>query len=170
MRHARFAAPLAFAVVFGSGSALAQDGSFTASHREAVRQLMEVTHVRELTEQSAETMLKGQLKQMPQLAPFAKVLEDFYHEQMNWSVLEPEYSRAYLEVFSEPEVRELIAFYQTPLGQKMLAKMPLLMAKTNELVTRRVQAATPQLMQRLQDAMQNPGATRVDSAPPKKKP
>jgi len=67
-------------------------------------------------------------------------------------------------------VRELIAFYQTPLGQKMLAKMPRLMATTNELVTRRVQAATPQLMQRLQEAMQNLGATRVDSAPPKKKP
>jgi len=170
MRLARFSATLAFALVFGSGSALAQDVNATASHREAVRQLMEVTHVRELTEQTAETMLKGQLQQMPQLAPFSKVLEDFYREQMSWSVLEPEYTRAYLEVFTEPEVRELVAFYQTPLGQKMLAKMPLLMAKTNELVTRRVQAATPQLMQRMQAAMQNSGATRVDSGPPKKKP
>lgn len=170
MRLARSSAPLALALVLGAQSVLAQDTSATATHREAVRQLMEVTHVRELTEQSAETMLKGQLQQMPQLAPFASVLQDFYREQMSWSLLEPEYTRAYMEVFTEPEVRELIAFYQTPLGQRMLAKMPLLMAKTNELVTRRVQAATPQLMQRMQAAMQNPGAMRADSVPPKKKP
>jgi hypothetical protein len=100
---------------------------------------------------------------MPQLAPFANVLQDFYREQMSWSALEPEYTRVYLELFTEPEVRELVAFYQSPLGQKMLAKMPLLMAKSSELATRRIQAAMPQLMQRLQAAMQNPGAARVDS-------
>lgn len=163
MRLARFSTSLALALVFGAGSALAQDGSFTATHREAVRQLMEVTRVRELTEQSADAMLKGQLQQMPQLAPYATVLQDFYHEQMSWTALEPEYTRLYLELFTEPEVRELIAFYQSPLGQKMLTKMPLLMAKSSELATRRIQAAMPQLMQRMQAAMQNPGVRRVDS-------
>jgi hypothetical protein len=170
MRLARFATPLTFAIVFGSRSALAQDGNYTASHREAVRQLMEVTHVKELIEQSGDAMLKGQLQQMPQLAPYANVLKDFYHEQMSWTALEPEYTRLYLELFSEPEVRELITFYQSPLGQKLLVKMPVLMTKSSELATRRIQAAMPQLMQRMQEAMQNPGATRVDSAPPKKKP
>lgn len=170
MRLARVSAALAVVIVLGSRSALAQDGTYTASHREAVRQLMEVTHVRELTEQSGDAMLKGQLQQMPQLAPYANVLQDFYREQMSWTALEPEYTRLYLELFTEPEVRELITFYQSPLGQKLLAKMPVLMTKSSELATRRIQAGMPQLMQRMQAAMQNPGATRVDSAPPKKKP
>ena len=37
--------------------------------------------------------------------------------RMDWAVLEPDFTRVYLELFTEPEVRELIAFYETPLGQ-----------------------------------------------------
>lgn len=137
----------------------------TASHRAAVARLMEVTRVKELTEQGAATMLDAQLRQMPQLAPVSGVLRDFYREQLAWSVLEPEYTQLYLEVFSEQEVRDLVAFYQTPLGRTMLTKMPALMARTNEMTTRRMQAAMPQLMQRLQAAMQGQ-AGGAGGAPP----
>jgi hypothetical protein len=164
MRLARFIAPLALIVAAATTPALAQQATPTPTHREAVRRLMVVTRVREITEQSADAMLKGQLEQMPQLAPVANVLRDFYREQMDWSVLEPEYTRLYLEVFTEPEVRQMIAFYETPLGQMLLAKMPLLMQKTGELTTRRMQAAMPQLMQRLQTAMQQQGVTPADTA------
>jgi hypothetical protein len=114
-------------------------------------------------------MLNQQMKQMPQLAPYKSILRDFYHEQMNWAVLEPEYTRLYLEVFTETELQQLSDFYETSLGQKLLAKMPLLMAKTSEPATRRLQAGMPQLMQRLQAATQAPAATSPDSsaAPPR---
>jgi hypothetical protein len=102
---------------------------------------------------------------MPQLAPYQSILADFYHEQLSWSVLEPEYTRLYQEVFTEAELREMIAFYQTPLGQKMLARMPTLMTKSNELASRRIQAAMPQLMQRLQAAMQENAKTKAPSKP-----
>ena len=124
---------------------------------------MAVTHVRELTEQSFETILKQQLEQMPQLAPYANVLRDFYREQLGWSVLEPDLTRIYLEVFSEAEVTEMVAFYQTPLGQKMLARMPQLLAKSNEVTSRRMQAAMPQLMQRLEAAMRKQAAPSADT-------
>ena len=162
MRPPRLAAIAFAAALIVTRPASAQDTSTTASHRAAVARLMAVTRVRELTEQSAEAMIASQVKQLPQLAPYASVLRDFYREQLNWSVLEPEYTRLYLEVFSEAELRELATFYESPLGQKMLAKMPLLMTRTNELTTRRMQAAMPQLMQRLQAAMQAPAA-RPDS-------
>jgi hypothetical protein len=163
MRLSRLALPLALTLVTLARPALAQDTS--ATHREAVQQLMAVTHVKEITEQSADAILKGQLQQMPQLAPYQSILADFYHEQLNWSVLEPEYTRLYLEVFTEAELREMIAFYQTPLGQKMLARMPTLMTKSNELASRRIQAAMPQLMQRLQAAMQENAKTKAPSKP-----
>jgi hypothetical protein len=104
-------------------------------------------------DQSFNTTLDQQIQQMPQLAPYRNVLESFYREQMDWKTLEPEFTKLYLDVFSESELREMIAFYQTPLGQKMQAKMPLLMAKSSELTTRRLQAAMPQLTQKLQAAM-----------------
>jgi hypothetical protein len=152
MRFLRFGSLLAIVLAALARPLFAQDTS--ATHREAVRQLMTVTHVQELTEQSVDAMMKGQLQAMPQLAPFASILETFYREQMAWTTLEPEYTQLYLEVFTEAEIREMIAFYQTPLGQKLLTKMPVLMTKSNELMSRRLQTAMPQLMQRLQAAME----------------
>src|SRR5262245_8944096 len=162
MRFFRFAPLLAVVLGVFARPLLAQDTS--ATHREAVRQMMAVTHVRELTEQSVDGMMKVQLQSMPQLAPFASVLDAFYREQMAWSTLEPEYTRLYLEVFTEVELREMIAFYQTPLGQKLLTKMPVLMAKTNEMTSRRIQTAMPQLMQRLEAAMKGKGPPSTDTS------
>jgi hypothetical protein len=132
----------------------AQEAPAAPSHLAAAKQLLEVTHVKELMDTSATQMLDVQLQQAPQLAPFADIMRDFYREQMKWDVLEPEFVRLYTEVFSEQELHDLIAFYGTPLGKMMQSKMPLLMQKSNELTQRRLQAALPQLMQRMQAAAQ----------------
>lgn len=166
MRLTRILAPVALVLAVATRPAAAQQPAGDATHRAAVQRLMEVTRVREMTEGNVETMLGAQLRQMPQLSPYAGVLRDFYREQMDWKVLEPEFTRVYLEVFTEPEVRELVVFYQTPLGQRLLTKMPVLMARSNELASRRIQAAMPQLMQRLQAAMQGGGVPKPDSTRP----
>lgn len=149
-----------------AGRGDAQEVRNDSTHRAAVRRLMEVTHVRELLEQSSSSLLQDQLQRMPELAPYADIFRDFYREQLSWTALEPEYTTLYLEVFDESELRELIDFYETPLGQKLLAKMPTLVLKSNELVARRMQTAMPQLMQRLQSAMRAPPGAPADSTTP----
>lgn len=166
MRLTRLLPLVALTLAVAATPATAQQPAADAAHRASVQQLMTVMRVREMTEGNIENMLGAQLRQMPQLAPYAGILRDFYREQMDWKVLEPEFTRVYLEVFSEPEVRELIGFYQTPLGQKLLTRMPALMAKSNELASRRVQAAMPQLMERLQAAMQGGGVPKADATRP----
>jgi hypothetical protein len=157
MRLFRFTLSLAFILIALSRPALAQDTS--ATHREAVKQLMTVTHLREVTQQSMDAVMKSQMEQMPQLKPYEGVMQTFLKEQMDWSILEPELTRIYLEVFTEKELRDIVAFYKTPVGQMMLAKMPVLLAKSNEFTQRRLQEGLPVLMQRLQAAMQaNPPA------------
>jgi len=160
MRPFRLAFALLLAVVALSRPALAQEGG--ATHRDAVKQLLAVSHIREIMNQTIDAMLKQQVQESPQLVPYEKILSDFYREVLDWNTLEPEYTRLYMEVFTESEVREMTTFYQTPLGQKLLTKTPLLMTKSNELATRRVQAAMPQLMQRLQTAMEAKPAAPAD--------
>jgi hypothetical protein len=179
MRHSRVVALLA-ALILGAPpgraqaptapavAAPAQETTVTAAHRAAVQRLMAVTRVREMTEGNSEAMLSAQIRQMPQLGPFAGILRDFYREQMNWAVLEPEFTRLYLEVFSEAELRDLTRFYESPLGRTLLDKMPLLMAKSQEVTARRVQAAMPQLTQRILTAMQEQAGARPDSVRPVK--
>jgi len=164
MQPIRLLVPLALALAALAAPARAQGTPADSSHDAAVRRLMEVSRVREMTEQIGETMLKTQLEQLPQIAPFASILRDFYREQLGWATLEPEYTRLYREAFTETEVREITAFYETPLGQRILDKTPALMQKASEMTTRRVQAAMPQLIQRLQAAMQEGGAPTPDAS------
>src|SRR5438105_4877279 len=103
MRLTRLSLVLPLVFVTSAALARAQASSNDASHRAAVKQLMEVTRVRQMTDASMETMLNAQLQQMPQIAPFQNVLRDFYKEQLSWAVLEPELTNVYLEVFSEQE-------------------------------------------------------------------
>ena len=167
MRLSHLLAPIALTLAVATHPAAAQQpATADATHRAAIQRLMAVTRVREMTEGNIESVLAAQLRQAPQLAPHAGLLRDFYREQMDWKVLEPEYTRIYLEVFTEPEVRELIVFYETPLGQTMLTKLPLLMAKSNEFAARRIQAAMPQLMQRLSEAMRGGVVPKSDSTRP----
>jgi uncharacterized protein len=158
MRRTHVIVFLSVALAAAALPAAAQTNAAEPAHRETVQRLMAVTHVREMTEQSAETMLGAQIKQMPQLAPYANIFRDFYREQLNWAVLEPEFTTMYMEVFTEGELRELITFYDSPIGQKMLSKMPILMTKSNELTARRMEKGMPVLMQRLEAAMRAPAS------------
>jgi hypothetical protein len=166
MRLARLAVPALLALALAgplAGPVAAQGSAATATpgHRAAVQRLLEVTRMRTMMEQTAESMLRAQLQQTPQLGPYAEVLREFYREQTDWRVLEPEFTRLYLEVFTEGELRELIAFYEAPIGQKMLEKMPALMVRSQQMVMARLQTAMPRLMERLQAA--SPGATPPDT-------
>ena len=68
-------------------------------------------------------------------------------------------TRIYLDVFREAELRKRIAISESPAGQTMVAKMPALIARTSELMSRRTQAAMPELMRRRMKAMLDPGAS-----------
>ena len=98
------------------------------------------------------------MEQMPKQKPYESIMKTYLKEQMDWSILEPEFSRIYAEVFSEKELRDMTAIYQTPVGQMMLAKMPGLLAKSNEFTQKRLQAGLPILMQRLEAAMKEKSA------------
>jgi uncharacterized protein len=65
--------------------------------------------------------------------------------------------RVYAEVFTERELRDLIAFYETPLGQKFLDKMPIASARTQAILMERMQRGMPKLLERLQGDMLSRG-------------
>jgi len=51
----------------------------------------------------------------------------------------------YTDAFSEAELKELLAFYQTPVGRKVLEQMPQLMAHSAQLTQERLQKAVPEV-------------------------
>ena len=72
-------------------------------------------------------------------------------ELLNWTKLEPLYVRVYQKTFSQQEVDGMIAFYQTPAGQAVIAKMPTVMQNTIE----EMQQMMGPVMQKIQKMKQD---------------
>ncbi len=68
-------------------------------------------------------------------------------EELTWAKLEPVYVQIYSESLTQEEVDGIIAFYKTPAGKAMAAKMPVLAQKT--------MAAMPPLMHSMMQKVQS---------------
>jgi hypothetical protein len=84
-------------------------------------------------------------------------------ELLDWSKLEPMYVRIYQKTFSQPEVDGMIAFYKTPAGQAVIAKMPAAMQNTMD----EMQQMMLPVMQKMQ-RMQQDVATEMKAGGQKK--
>jgi len=116
---AGFIAILSFAA---GGTLLAQQR--LSSHDQAVMDLIKLTKVEQQMAASTEAVADAMTKGNPVLTPFRDVIVEWASKYLTWNAMLPEIAKLYKETFTESEVRELIAFYQTPVGQKVLAKLP----------------------------------------------
>ena len=70
---------------------------------------------------------------------------------LDWKKLEPIYVRIYQKTFTQQEVDGMIAFYKTPAGQAVIAKMPGAMQATID----EIQGLMGPAMQKLQQIQQD---------------
>ncbi len=110
----------------------------------SVKQLLEAAQVHKLLDSimtQMDSLLQQTIRQTTQgrkVSP--KIQKDIEKRQaemmamvkdiLDWKKLEPMYLRVYQKSFSQQEVDGMIAFYQTPAGQAVINKMPLVMQNT----------------------------------------
>ncbi|WP_420831598.1 DUF2059 domain-containing protein [Phytopseudomonas seleniipraecipitans] len=70
---------------------------------------------------------------------------------VGWDKLKPDMVKLYTSNFSEQELKDLIAFYQSPLGQKVLQKMPALTAQSAQITQTKLETAVPSVNKLLAD-------------------
>ena len=114
-----------------------------SSHEQAARRLLEVSRSAQVIDtvyDTVETQIAGMAEQMgitDDLRPvFDRHMERVFRilrEELSWEKMEPYMVDAYVQVYTEQELSELIEFYESPIGQKFLDKMPEVMAKSMEL-------------------------------------
>ena len=101
------------------------------THTQAAIKLLEVTQSQSLTD--------GMVNEMKQLLSDIPVADDLTIEQqrlfeafqirmyllidtrLSWDTLKSEYANIYTESYTEEELNQLISFYESPLGKKLLA-------------------------------------------------
>ena len=83
-----------------------------------------------------------------------------FREDLGWSTLKPMYVAIYQETFDQSEIDGLIAFYETPTGKALVAKMPIVMQKSMAAGQERMQRLLPRLQAAMQEALREAGVTR----------
>lgn len=109
----------------------------TPATKETIDELFEVTQAQKMMD-SIYGQMDGMFKQMVEGMNVSEsqkpILDNFFvkynaliKEDMSWEKLKGPMAEAYAKVYSEDEVKDIIKFYKSPPGQKMLVKMPELM-------------------------------------------
>jgi len=106
-----------------AGVALGQGPAPASSHEQAAREYYHLLGGEKLAQTGAESMI-GVIRANPELAPYEDVFRAWFKKVFVNSNLEPEMIKIYMAAFSEQELREMAAFYRSPVGQKALAKLP----------------------------------------------
>jgi hypothetical protein len=116
-----------------------------ASHHAAAESLLTMMDMDKVMSQSVDQMLEIQVKQNPSIAPFQQQMKTFLNKYMSWASMKEDMVKLYEGEFTEPELKELVAFYQTPVGKKTIQKMPQLLSKGAEIGQKRIQEHLPEL-------------------------
>jgi uncharacterized protein len=151
-------------VLLGAASARADE----ASHRKAVLELFQQMDMAKVMNAGIDASLKAQIQANPGLARFEAKMRAFLAKYMSWESMRDDYTALYMKAFSEDELKQLIAFYKTPVGRKALHELPSLMQQGAQLGMDRVQAHMGELQAMLQEpAPAQPAAPAKPSKPAK---
>ena len=124
------------------------------SHYRAAEKLLDMMEMDSLMQKSIEQMLQVQLQRQPQMEPFKGVMLEFFSKYLSWESLKTEYVDIYVSEFSEKELRDMIAFYETDTGKKAMSKLPQLMSRGAQIGSRRVQENAHILRQMISEKAQ----------------
>lgn len=124
------------------------------SHYQAAEQLLDMMEMDSLMQKSIRQLLQVQLQRQPQMEPYKDVMLEFLSSYLSWDKLKNEYVDIYVSEFSEKELRDMIAFYETDTGKKAMSKLPQLMSRGAQIGSRRVQENAHVLRQMIAEKAQ----------------
>ncbi len=72
-------------------------------------------------------------------------------EQLNWDTFEPKMEDIYRKSFSQSEIDGMLKFYKTPAGKAVIAKMPVVMQNTMQVMQGQIAEMMPKIQQLMAD-------------------
>jgi hypothetical protein len=102
----------------------------TAAQSAAAVELLKSIKLDESLPSTSAAMIDSEIRGNPGMEPYRDVMLKWIQKYMTWDAMRPELIRLYTDTYTEAELKQLAAFYKTPLGQKTLTKTPELLQKT----------------------------------------
>ncbi len=164
----------AFALFCGLGSSAAAQDSSTERQKN-IRRLLEITKAVELSNQAGEqaiAQLKGSLAQLPAstggqlstelLDRITSVFEEEIRKEFAAEKVISSIIPIYEKYLSDDDVKALIVFYESPLGQKVINVLPQIMREAFENGAIRGQDAALRAIERLRTEGLLPSPTQAE--------
>ena len=147
IKHILFVASILFCL-----SAKAQN--ITPPHLKAAENMLTASGADTLFKSNIATVLTATSARIPEdkRATYINVMNRFITKYISWEILKDQLSAIYAQEFSEKELKELTAFYNTPLGKKLTNKLPMLSKKGAKMGQMAVESHQSELQQMMQDA------------------
>ena len=149
-------------LVFATESEIPAGKVYTKAEYDLTYKLLETTNARKQFDSMKNGMLDLQLKSAPQVAPYKQVFVKFFDKYLTFEMLKKELADIYLDLFTPDEIRELTAFYRTPLGKKLVEKNQDLTLRSAQIGQNAVLKHLPELQAELKKAIE---ADQKKSAP-----
>ena len=102
----------------------------TAAQTAAAVELLKSIKLDESLPNTSAAMIDSEIRGNPGMEPYRDVMLKWIQKYMTWDAMRPELVRLYTDTYTEAELKQLAAFYKTPLGQKSLTKTPELLQRT----------------------------------------
>jgi hypothetical protein len=84
-----------------------------------------------------------------------KRIRNFYEKYIGWDVIKDDLAKLYAKYFTAEELRDILKFYKTKTGKKVLATMGKLAYEGQMLTRKRLVSHMPELQQILDDALKD---------------
>lgn len=149
-----------------------------ATHKAAVQELLKVTKAEQLLIQSLSPIEGIQKQLIVQLTEgkdrdsaravadqVLKSSNEVVMAKLSWTAMEAEYTRVYMRFFSEEEVRGMVEFYKSPLGQKVLEKTPALMGEIVQMTSNKIDEVVPEIQAAAQKSAEEVLKKKAPTAP-----
>lgn len=123
---------------------------------EVCYQLFQIIEMDKTMKETANKMVGMQLSALPKetLQKIHPVLVQYLEKYLNYEAVKQKMADVYLKYFTVNDIKELIKFYQTPVGQKFVKKQSQIMVESAEIGAKQVKAHQAELQQMLIKAMQ----------------
>ncbi|MEN0056085.1 MAG: DUF2059 domain-containing protein [Mucilaginibacter sp.] len=128
--------------------------AFTTSHLQAAEKYLIATGINTQFAGIINNMINSSSAQIAEnhRASYVKVMQAFMGKYYAWDVLKNEYTKIYAGEFTEDELKQLTAFYSSPIGKKASAKTPLLLQKGMTIGQQVMANHRPELEQMMKEA------------------
>lgn len=105
-----------------------------------IEYLLDIQNMEDTCDNAVMGMLRELFATSPDLMMHQDIIGQYTEERVSWQALRPDAVKVYAEFFTDDDVKELIKFYNSKLGQKVLAVTPAISDRMREIVKARFDA------------------------------